>query len=89
MVSVLFVISPVSKGKIFMGKKNSFPNVLIVGVGFGGLAAGYELTRQGYSVTILEKYNEISGLASCFLCIPSGNLRTRPSSARNYCFQGR
>jgi cation diffusion facilitator CzcD-associated flavoprotein CzcO len=39
------------------------PSVLIVGAGFGGLAAAIELTRNGYrDVTILEKADGIGGV---------------------------
>lgn len=42
------------------------PQVVVVGGGFGGLAAAYELTRQGVAVTVLEKDDEIGGLARSF-----------------------
>lgn len=39
------------------------PRVLIIGAGFGGLAAAYELTRDGLAdVTILEKADDIGGV---------------------------
>jgi protoporphyrinogen oxidase len=40
--------------------------VVIVGGGFTGLAAGYELAKAGVPVTILEAEPEIGGLASAF-----------------------
>jgi protoporphyrinogen oxidase len=40
--------------------------VTIVGGGFTGLSAAYELVKKGISVTILEAEDEIGGLASAF-----------------------
>jgi len=40
--------------------------VVIIGSGFTGLAAAYEISRRGIPVTILEKDDEIGGLAGCF-----------------------
>jgi protoporphyrinogen oxidase len=40
--------------------------VAIVGGGFTGLSAAYELVNKGISVTILEAEDEIGGLASAF-----------------------
>lgn len=40
--------------------------VLIVGAGFTGLSMGVELSRAGVDVTILEKNNQIGGLAATF-----------------------
>jgi protoporphyrinogen oxidase len=40
--------------------------VLIVGAGFTGLSAGYELAKQGIAVTLLEADSEIAGLAGAF-----------------------
>ncbi len=39
---------------------------LIIGAGITGLAAGYELAKKGSKVIILEKENEIGGLAKSF-----------------------
>ncbi|OBK11837.1 flavin-containing monooxygenase [Mycobacterium asiaticum] len=39
------------------------PRVLVIGAGFGGLAAAYELSRDGLAeVTVLEKANDIGGV---------------------------
>ncbi|HSC81949.1 MAG TPA: NAD(P)/FAD-dependent oxidoreductase [Chitinolyticbacter sp.] len=40
--------------------------VAIVGGGFTGLAAAYELAKQGIAVTVLEAEHEIGGLAAAF-----------------------
>lgn len=42
------------------------PRVVIIGAGFTGLAAGYELSRRGIQVTLLEVEAEIGGLAASF-----------------------
>ncbi len=39
-------------------------HVIIIGAGLSGLSAAYDLTRQGFRVTILEAAREIGGLAS-------------------------
>ncbi|WP_155771532.1 FAD-dependent oxidoreductase, partial [Mycobacterium asiaticum] len=39
------------------------PRVLVIGAGFGGLAAAYELSRDGLAeVTVLEKAHDIGGV---------------------------
>ncbi|MDT5219217.1 MAG: hypothetical protein QOF15_1322 [Mycobacterium sp.] len=41
----------------------SRPRVLVIGAGFGGLAAAYELSRDGLAdVTVLEKADDIGGV---------------------------
>lgn len=40
--------------------------IAIVGGGFTGLAAAYELTKRGIDVTVLEAEGEIGGLAAAF-----------------------
>ncbi len=45
---------------------NSQPHIAIIGAGFTGLAAAYELAKQGISVTVLEAEAEIGGLAAAF-----------------------
>jgi len=42
------------------------PHVVIIGGGFCGLAAGYELTRHGVRVTIFEQDSDIGGLGGSF-----------------------
>jgi len=45
---------------------NSQTHVAIIGGGFTGLAAAYELTKQGIKVTVHEGEAQIGGLASAF-----------------------
>ncbi|OQK16712.1 amine oxidase [Methyloprofundus sedimenti] len=45
---------------------NTQPHVAIIGGGFTGLAAAYELTKQGIQVSVHESEAEIGGLASAF-----------------------
>ncbi len=40
--------------------------IAIIGAGFGGLAAAYDLKKAGYEVTIFESANYVGGLASGF-----------------------
>jgi len=49
-----------------MTTANKTPHVVIIGAGFCGLAAGYELSKRGVSVTIFERESEIGGLAGSF-----------------------
>ncbi len=49
-----------------MTSNNRTPHVAIIGGGFCGLAAGYELSKRGVRVTILERDEEIGGLAGSF-----------------------
>lgn len=42
------------------------PHIVIIGGGFTGLTAAYQLTRQGFRVTVLEREAEIGGLAGSF-----------------------
>ena len=48
------------------------PHVAVIGAGFTGLAAAWELTRQGIRVTVLEAEDEVGGLAGSF---PVGGTR--------------
>ena len=41
-------------------------DVAVVGAGFGGLAAAYELSKAGSNVTVLERDNSLGGLAATF-----------------------
>jgi protoporphyrinogen oxidase len=42
------------------------PRVVVIGGGFTGLTAAYELARQGVDVTVLEADPEVGGLAGTF-----------------------
>jgi protoporphyrinogen oxidase len=41
-------------------------HVVVIGAGFTGLAAAYQLTSSGIGVTVLEADAEVGGLAGCF-----------------------
>lgn len=46
-----------------MTTSNNRPRALVIGAGFGGLAAAYELSRNGLAdVTVLEKAQDIGGV---------------------------
>ncbi len=47
-------------------ESNSSKNIAIIGAGFGGMAAAYDLRRAGHSVTIFEANDEPGGLATGF-----------------------
>ncbi|HEX6049921.1 MAG TPA: NAD(P)/FAD-dependent oxidoreductase [Gemmatimonadaceae bacterium] len=42
------------------------PRAVIIGGGFGGLSAAFELVRRGIDVTVLEADDEVGGLAGSF-----------------------
>ncbi len=44
----------------------SIKNIAIVGAGFGGLSAAYDLARAGNTVTVFEAADHVGGLASGF-----------------------
>ncbi len=39
---------------------------IVMGSGFGGLAAAVRLINKGYEVTVLEARDQIGGRAGCF-----------------------
>ena len=45
----------------------SRPHVVVIGAGFCGLAAAYELGKRGVRTTVLECDDGVGGLAGCFL----------------------
>jgi protoporphyrinogen oxidase len=42
------------------------PRAVVIGAGFTGLAAAWELARRGIGVTVLESDREVGGLAGSF-----------------------
>jgi protoporphyrinogen oxidase len=49
-----------------MGREKHKPHAVVIGAGFTGLCAAYEMTRCGIAVTVLEKKDRIAGLAESF-----------------------
>lgn len=49
-----------------MNRNGVAPHTIVIGAGFCGLAAAYELTKRGIRVTVLETDSEIGGLAGSF-----------------------
>lgn len=41
-------------------------NVVVIGAGFTGLTAAYQISKQGIEVTVLEASDQIGGLAKSF-----------------------
>ncbi|MEO8404887.1 MAG: FAD-dependent oxidoreductase [Chitinophagaceae bacterium] len=60
-----------SVGKFFIGKK---PTVIIIGAGFSGLAAAYQLRKKNVNVIMLEARDRISGRVFSYPMDPSENL---------------
>ena len=48
------------------GAQRSGGRVVVIGGGFSGLAAAYELTRAGYDVTVVEARNRVGGRVISF-----------------------
>jgi len=49
-----------------MGVGGKSATVVVIGGGFTGLSAAYELARSGVAVTVLEKEDEVGGIAASF-----------------------
>ena len=49
-----------------LGRRLKCPHAVVIGAGFGGLAAAIRLGVRGYRVTILEKLDAPGGRASVF-----------------------
>jgi len=47
-------------------RSDADPHTVVIGAGFTGLAAAYQLTCLGMRVTLLEADAEVGGLAGCF-----------------------
>jgi monoamine oxidase len=50
----------------FASQRASAPRVVVIGAGFAGLAAAYELSRAGADVTVLEARNRVGGRVVSF-----------------------
>jgi monoamine oxidase len=48
--------------------------VVVVGAGFSGLAAAYELSRVGYEVTVVEARNRVGGRVLSFSDLVPGKV---------------
>ncbi|OYV34941.1 MAG: phytoene dehydrogenase [Rhodospirillales bacterium 20-64-7] len=59
-------ISTPSLGKVVAGHSDTRPHAVVIGSGFGGLAAAIRLGARGYRVTVLERLAEAGGRASVF-----------------------
>ena len=56
-------------------QRASAPRVVVIGAGFAGLAAAYELSRGGADVTVLEARNRVGGRVLSFRdLIPGGTM---------------
>jgi len=61
-------VTPAAESAIAFGRSSveGAPHVVVIGAGFTGLAAAYQLTRMGIRATVLEPDAEVGGLAGCF-----------------------
>jgi protoporphyrinogen oxidase len=61
-------MTPAAENAIPFGRggNDGVPHVVVIGAGFTGLAAAYQLTRMEIAVTVLEPDAEVGGLAGCF-----------------------
>jgi monoamine oxidase len=65
----------VSSGPSFGGQRASAPRVVVIGAGYAGLAAAYELSRAGSNVTVLEARNRVGGRVLSFQdLVPGGTM---------------
>ena len=56
---------PLERGSNDLGSAEG-PRVVVVGAGFSGLAAAYELVQRGFRPIVLEAESEVGGLAAAF-----------------------
>ena len=47
--------------RIGFGAQRTGARIVVIGGGFSGLAAAYELTKAGYDVTVVEARNRVGG----------------------------
>lgn len=59
-------VEPVTPVKHHWVNFEARPHVVVIGGGFTGLAAAYELTCQGIRVSVIEQSAEVGGLAGSF-----------------------
>ena len=57
--------------------------VIIIGSGFGGLAAALRLRAKNYKVTLLEKHSDLGGRARVLILKGQFHLRWRSYSNNN------
>jgi monoamine oxidase len=59
----------------FGAQRSSAPRVVVIGAGFAGLAAAYELSRDGADVTVVEARNRVGGRVLSFQdLVPGGTM---------------
>ncbi len=58
------------------------PHAIVIGSGFGGLAAAIRLGARGYRVTVLERHDQPAGAPACSGRTVSPSMPARPSSPR-------
>ena len=56
----------------FAAARQSSPRVVVIGGGFAGLSAAYELSRAGANVTVLEARNRVGGRVVSFSDLAPG-----------------
>jgi phytoene desaturase len=61
------------------------PHAVVIGAGFGGLAAAIRLGARGYRVTVLERLEQPAGAPACSGRTASSSTPGRPSSPRRSC----
>src|SRR5262245_47868095 len=57
----------------FAGQRPSGPRVIVIGAGFAGLSAAYELSHAGADVTVIEARNRVGGRVISFKDLVPGS----------------